>query len=185
MSSAENKPRERRIRFVPGQGSFVFAQSRPFHAILKDTGDPRIKKLQLDDAPGVNGELLQISLPLELLDSIKAEATRHRRSATAQVETILKDYFSGVTTSLKENPLDRIFFNIMEAAELTLDAAGPELQKQILDVLRDTFRSLTSLRHGGEFSSKQAQEQLKRVLADLQRLRDIADQEIAEQGNPG
>ncbi len=193
MSSGKiKKVRERRVRFVPGAGSFVFAQARPFHAILKDTGDPRIKKLHIE-SPLDSGNALQIGLPPALLERLKAEATRHQRTVTSQIESILHDYFQGGTGSsagtanvagARENPLDRVFLNIMEAADLTLDEAGPDLQRRILNVIRHSFQSLVLLRNEGNLRSDEAQERLKAVLADLQTLRDIADQEIAAQKRP-
>lgn len=175
MGGSEKKPRERRIRFVPGKGSYLFAQAQPFHATLKDTGDPRIKKLTLDARTTGGDELLQIGIPPEILTKLKREAREHGRSAAAQAEEILERYFRGELGG-GENPLDRVFFNIMEAAELTLDAAGPDLQTRIFAVLREAFRTLTELRRGGNFASPRAQQQLKAVLDELRRLRDLADE---------
>lgn len=180
--SSSKKSKERRIRFVPGQGSEVFARSRPFHVILKDTGDPRIKKLQLEDAPDTDGDQIVVNLPADLRQRLRSDAAREGLSVSARIEALLRGHYEG--NSEAESPIDLVFLNIIEAADLTLDAADPEQQHEILDVVRHSFRALIELRGAGDLSKPSSQARLRQILGDLDRLRAIADQEIARGEQP-
>ncbi len=189
MPENRKKRTSRTIRFLPLEGSSLFALNRPFKAVLKDTSDPRIKKIHMEaDASGISGEdtIVNTVVTKELLDRLKQEAVANHQSISARIETILEDHFAHGPRSTEgdsappagESPTDFIIFNIIEAADLILDGASPRQKEETFRVFQHALKILLSIKktEGGRITEN-ARKKLMKVLDDLGRLKMIAEQE--------
>jgi len=76
------------------------------------------------------------------------------------------------------SPLDYIMFQMIEAADLLLDGATPEMEARVFQALRHALRTLLGIKkESGGAITQEAGNRLLEVLEDLNRLREIADQE--------
>ncbi len=142
MSPGEKK-KPRKIRFVPAENGSVFSIDRPFHALLKDTADPRIKKICLDAPDG-----------------------------------LLRSAPDADSLSVSRNPVDRVMYNIIEAAVLLLDEADAHEKEEVFDAIHRALRRLIDTRkHLSSASEPEIRSRLSRLLEDLERLRKVADDE--------
>lgn len=195
MSGAKKKKSPSRIRFIPLKVGSLFSRNRPFKAVLKDTGDPRIKKILLeeDDTSPETGEVrLQSELPQELYQQLQVEARTKQKSVALQLADILREHYRKpeLSEEVKKTPplfsgqgtpIDYILFNIIEASDLLLDEADLRLKDETFHVLHHALKILLSIKKdtGGTITSR-THERLLQILRDLHRLRHIAEEEEQE-----
>lgn len=157
--------RSRKIRFVPAGKNSLFSADRPFHAILKDTGDPRIKTLRLETE---DGELL-----------LEASGSIGERSAEWSLPDAAERDARGAHP--EREVLDRVMYRIIEASVLLLDEADERQREAVFRVIHHALGRLVEMRRrldGGERgSSVRLRQELSGLLQDLQNLRIIAEDE--------
>ena len=191
------KKKESRIRFVPSDSSSLFAVNRPFHAILKDTKDPRIKKLVVDE-PGMErasreGGTVYADVPADVYQGLKRLAESSHKSMSAIVEELLTQRLANPQapaatpgTDTPSGPLDFIIFNVISASVLILDSyyeqeahLPPAAREKTFRLIHHTLSTLTELKRGdhGGMASPEGRERLLGILEDLEQFRLIAGQE--------
>src|SRR5690606_442079 len=129
----------------PSDSSSLFALNRPFHAILKDTSDPRIKKLVIEESSqqtAAGEETIRTVVPGDVFLELKKRAQESRQSVSAVVEEILQTHTrspgtpttsaptaaadagkqAAPRTGSAQSPVDYITFNVVSAAVLILDS---------------------------------------------------------------
>lgn len=87
-------PKESRVRFIPLENSALFSLNRPFHAVIRNTKDPKIKKLVLIDEEGTHAdqEVVNTVLSKEAFQSVKELARQNQTSVSAVIETIVEHH---------------------------------------------------------------------------------------------
>ena len=95
-------PKESRVRFIPLENSSLFALNRPFHAVIRNTKDPKIKKLVLLDAEGANAdqEVVNTVLSKAAFEAVKHLARQNQTSVSAVIENIVEQHISLDATAM-------------------------------------------------------------------------------------
>lgn len=86
--------KESRVRFIPLENSSLFSLNRPFHAVIRNTQDPKIKKLVLIEDSESHGdqEVVNTVLSRPAFDAVKTMAKAHQTSVSAVIESIVEGY---------------------------------------------------------------------------------------------
>ncbi len=84
--------KESRVRFIPLENSSLFALNRPFHAVIRNTKDPRIKKLVLleEESAHTEQEVVNTVLSRDAFSAVKELAKRNHTSVSAVIEAIVE-----------------------------------------------------------------------------------------------
>ena len=99
-------PKESRVRFIPLESSSLFALNRPFHAVIRNTKDPKIKKLVLLDEGGTHAdhEVVNTVLSKAAFESVKGIAKHNQTSVSAIIESIVEHHISAAAPAEPGSP---------------------------------------------------------------------------------
>jgi len=183
MAKKENK--ERKVKFIPAEGSTLFAGDRPVKAILKDTRDPRIKKIKKDEDHQRSDEYraVEANLPTALYKKLHAEAKKNGHSVSSQISILLNRHFespAAPAVSPLQDLVEYVMGNIIEAVDLILDAADMQQKERTFRTLHHALKTLIDIKKSPGGLTEAKKQRLTGILEDLNRLRSIADQEEKE-----
>lgn len=169
----------RRIKFIPKKGSEVFANDQPLIAYLKDTKNPKIKKLQPIHE---NEESKSLSIPKSIFSLLEKQAVLLNLTTE---EFIMRFAKSSTTMEVGKNPeqirrselqklADDSLTQIVRATALIIKEQNQKNQTDAIQIFEHALSILLSLKTK-EDAGKAELDQLQQLLKDLSRLREATD----------
>ncbi len=127
--------------------------------------------------PAENGSVFSIARPFHaLLQDTADPHIKKIRLDAADVMLLSAPESEGLAVS--RHPVDRVMYNIVEAAVLLLDEADAHEKEEVFSAIHHALRRLIDTRkHLSTASEPEIRSRLSRLLEDLERLRKIADEE--------
>ncbi len=175
--------RSHTVKFIPAEGSTLFAGDRPITAILRDTQDPNIKKIRKTDKDQrSNFKAIEAKVAPELQKKLQQLAKKNGHSVSSQIGIIITNYFRAKKTESQEisglqHMIDLVMFNIIEATDLILDEATPGLKERAFRIIQHSLKTLMRIRKLPGDLTDQKKNELLGILEDLKKLRVIAEEE--------